>query len=367
MSNQENEFIANNVLEILLNAYFNNLRPVPTSVPAPVPTSVPAPVPTSVPTSVPAPDISDTNPYGLYFGIIQTLRETISGYNTNTRIILETIRALRQDINNASNQRLATNRNESDSQQRRHYARNMNTGLPNSAGGSGGTRHRPVRLFNIDLLSTTNTPSNLQDVVVRPTEHQLDIALEPFTYLQSEFTTSRCPITLEDFNEGDVITRIRHCGHIFHTQSIQDWFSGNVRCPVCRRDIRDYIVPSDIDVSNNVLDVSNNVLDVSNNVLDVSNNVLDVSNNVLDVSNNVSTGLPNVEQSLQGLSQSLTDNITNIITTYFANNDFANNVDLSMNQIFRFEMPIVTTTRTTTYNNEEDDLEDDEDSYDDNE
>ena len=331
MSNQENEFIANNVLEILLNAYFNNLRPVPTS--------VPAPVPTSVPTSVPAPDISDTNPYGLYFGIIQTLRETISGYNTNTRIILETIRALRQDINNASNQRLATNRNESDSQQRRHYARNMNTGLPNSAGGSGGTRHRPVRLFNIDLLSTTNTPSNLQDVVVRPTEHQLDIALEPFTYLQSEFTTSRCPITLEDFNEGDVITRIRHCGHIFHTQSIQDWFSGNVRCPVCRRDIRDYIVPSDIDVSNNVLDVSNNV----------------------------STGLPNVEQSLQGLSQSLTDNITNIITTYFANNDFANNVDLSMNQIFRFEMPIVTTTRTTTYNNEEDDLEDDEDSYDDNE
>ena len=245
---------------------------------------------------------------------------------------------MRQDINNASNQRLATNRNESDSQQRRHYARNMNTGLPNSAGGSGGTRHRPVRLFNIDLLSTTNTPSNLQDVVVRPTEHQLDIALEPFTYLQSEFTTSRCPITLEDFNEGDVITRIRHCGHIFHTQSIQDWFSGNVRCPVCRRDIRDYIVPSDIDVSNNVLDVSNNV----------------------------STGLPNVEQSLQGLSQSLTDNITNIITTYFANNDFANNVDLSMNQIFRFEMPIVTTTRTTT-SNDEDDLEDDEDGYDDNE
>jgi hypothetical protein len=49
----------------------------------------------------------------------------------------------------------------------------------------------------------------------------------------------RCPITLEEFQENDNIRRIRHCGHCFNEESIQHWFRNNVRCPVCRLDIRD--------------------------------------------------------------------------------------------------------------------------------
>lgn len=33
-------------------------------------------------------------------------------------------------------------------------------------------------------------------------------------------------------------TRIRHCGHCFHSGCIGEWFSMNPRCPVCRYDIR---------------------------------------------------------------------------------------------------------------------------------
>lgn len=33
-------------------------------------------------------------------------------------------------------------------------------------------------------------------------------------------------------------TRIRHCGHVFHSNCIAQWFSMNARCPVCRHDIR---------------------------------------------------------------------------------------------------------------------------------
>ena len=33
-------------------------------------------------------------------------------------------------------------------------------------------------------------------------------------------------------------TRIRHCGHCFHSGCIGEWFSMNPRCPVCRHDIR---------------------------------------------------------------------------------------------------------------------------------
>jgi hypothetical protein len=34
-------------------------------------------------------------------------------------------------------------------------------------------------------------------------------------------------------------TRIRACGHAFHAQCINQWFSINTHCPVCRHDIRD--------------------------------------------------------------------------------------------------------------------------------
>jgi hypothetical protein len=38
-------------------------------------------------------------------------------------------------------------------------------------------------------------------------------------------------------------TRIRHCGHCFHSGCIGEWFSMNPRCPVCRHDIRLQVAP----------------------------------------------------------------------------------------------------------------------------
>lgn len=38
-------------------------------------------------------------------------------------------------------------------------------------------------------------------------------------------------------------TRIRHCGHYFHSGCIGEWFSMNPRCPVCRYDIRLQVAP----------------------------------------------------------------------------------------------------------------------------
>jgi hypothetical protein len=80
---------------------------------------------------------------------------------------------------------------------------------------------------------------NFEDVVVRPTEAQITRALENFSYLQLG-EPHICPITLENIQEGEEVTRIRHCGHIFKRSAIEGWFLRNVRCPVCRYDIRDY-------------------------------------------------------------------------------------------------------------------------------
>ena len=47
--------------------------------------------------------------------------------------------------------------------------------------------------------------------------------------------------TLDEFNEGDILCRIIKCQHTFREPAIKNWFRTNVRCPVCRFDIRDYV------------------------------------------------------------------------------------------------------------------------------
>jgi len=50
-----------------------------------------------------------------------------------------------------------------------------------------------------------------------------------------------CPISLERFRNEDLITQINHCGHLFNIEELAEWFQNNVRCPVCRYDIRNYL------------------------------------------------------------------------------------------------------------------------------
>ena len=291
MNNQPTDNISDALLETIINAYLN---PPPRSAGSATPQPPYQPMPQS-------------NAYSLYYSLILTLRDTISGYNANTRLILDIIRALRQDI--AANIQPTNNRQPPQppptpfNNQQRFFSRNTN--LPT------GTARQPVRLFNVDLLSSMYTnPSNLQDVIVRPTANQLNAALETMTYAQSARSHSRCPITLEDFVEGEQVTRIRPCGHVFQTQSIRNWFSNRVRCPVCRYDIREYSTPAQTDVSNNTPSSAGATTSTS--------------------------ASEEIEQSLDGL----TANISNLIASYFANNvDLSNN-----NQTFHFEIPIVTTT-----------------------
>jgi hypothetical protein len=53
-------------------------------------------------------------------------------------------------------------------------------------------------------------------------------------------TETRCPITYEDFTEGEAVRRIRFCKHYFKSNAITDWLR-NTRgsCPVCRHILLD--------------------------------------------------------------------------------------------------------------------------------
>ena len=50
------------------------------------------------------------------------------------------------------------------------------------------------------------------------------------------FTNETCAICREAVAQG---TRLRSCGHGFHTDCINEWLGMNTRCPVCRHDIRE--------------------------------------------------------------------------------------------------------------------------------
>lgn len=96
-------------------------------------------------------------------------------------------------------------------------------------------------------------PSLFQNVIISPTSEQLENATETVLYDSNmEFINERCPITLEEFQDNERVTRITHCGHTFGESSIQNWFRTNVRCPVCRFDVRDAPINTDSDESFNI-------------------------------------------------------------------------------------------------------------------
>jgi hypothetical protein len=68
-------------------------------------------------------------------------------------------------------------------------------------------------------------------VPVVPTADQIRAATEAHVNVRDQ-TCAVCQEPVE------CATRIRHCGHCFHSSCIGQWFSMNPRCPVCRHDIR---------------------------------------------------------------------------------------------------------------------------------
>ena len=80
-----------------------------------------------------------------------------------------------------------------------------------------------------------------EPIEVFPTQSQIESATRCVRYCDIILPINRsCPFSLENFNDIDMVSVIRHCRHIFNTEQLNIWFMSNCRCPVCRYDIRDY-------------------------------------------------------------------------------------------------------------------------------
>lgn len=122
-------------------------------------------------------------------------------------------------------------------------------------------RNRPS---NLDDYARSVFENFFQPIEIYPTQSQIESATRRVRYcdIARPINTS-CPISMDDFNDNDMVTVIRNCGHTFHTEHIMNWFRTNCRCPVCRYDIRDY--SSTNQYFNNTQDSSNNNLERNNN------------------------------------------------------------------------------------------------------
>lgn len=100
------------------------------------------------------------------------------------------------------------------------------------------------------FFRSNNPISGLEPVVVRPTQAQITTATEVFTNETLNPDTC-CTICQDDLPVGCQVRKIRSCGHQFHKNCIDQWFERNVRCPVCRHDIRDNTVSNSNNNTNN--------------------------------------------------------------------------------------------------------------------
>jgi hypothetical protein len=94
----------------------------------------------------------------------------------------------------------------------------------------------------------TNRLNNVEQPAINNTQLNTYTELVPYDTSMNE---QRCPITHEDFQEGEQICRIISCGHYFKPNAIRTWFLRNTICPVCRHNVL-----SNNDTSNNPIDTS---------------------------------------------------------------------------------------------------------------
>ena len=183
---------------------------------------------------------------GMYNDNIAQITSLSASINNLTSINSQIRRLLVQTLSN-SNRR--TNRSpvnrwyESPYRNNTYSSYGQTAHTYDAAGGGRRPSYTPENVrryqFSIHRNDDQNAESFFDPVVVYPTQMQVDIATRRVRY--RDIVTpgnTACPISMVDFVDSDIVTVIRHCGHIFATDQLNIWFATHCTCPVCRFDIR---------------------------------------------------------------------------------------------------------------------------------
>jgi len=199
--------------------------------------------------------------------LINIYSQTLLDINSQIQSLLNTQRIIVSQLNSVSGRRFPR-----DQRAPRNYGYDNYYNYYNPH-----RRTVPIIYNDIHLIPTTAQIQNAcRDMLFSEIENPLD---------------NRCPISLDSFSPDTPVTQIIHCGHIFNRDSLNSWFSRNVRCPVCRYDIRNYSVvqeeggneqpqesriPEDVPVNSELTNAFSSLI---NEMFPLNSNRLDPSSN----------------------------------------------------------------------------------------
>lgn len=281
--------------------------------------------------------ITDSELLFMLYEIMREYNNIIRINNNNMTRYHENINTFNQIINryHFTQQRQSRNQNYG-------YFRQNNNSIPNTRFNWTRTTRNHLDTLNTNIINEAINrifPRTFQDVVVSPTTEQINRATETYSYRLIDDIHTQCPITLDEFQENEIVCRIRHCGHTFRENSIRNWFQQNVRCPVCRYDIRtnNESVPADeSQVQEEVpTQTHENQEDISQNFVPPSPPRTPPH---LRRSNTVPT-IPTLppRESINQAVRTISGGIQNILQNYLDGETFDEN---SLNRVFSFEFPV---------------------------
>ena len=216
---------------------------------------------------------------GMYNDNIAQIRNLNASVNNLTTINSQIRRLLVQTLSN-SNRRTNRNHvnrwNEEPHRNNPYSSYGQTTYTYDAAGGERRPSITPENIrryqFSIHRNDDQNAPFSavlpnfFDPVVIYPTQTQIDIATRRVRY--RDIVTPRniaCPISMVDFNDNDIVTVIRHCGHVFATDQLNIWFATHCTCPVCRFDIRDAAAATRAPTTTQTASTATQAIDASGN------------------------------------------------------------------------------------------------------
>jgi hypothetical protein len=212
-----------------------------------------------------------------------------------------------------------------------------------------------VEYFNTTASTNMNTNQNqnhyrdilqsfLDPITVRPTENQISNATRNINYgvIENPLNLS-CPISLETFESDNDVTQIVHCGHIFNEDSLNQWFQSNVRCPVCRYDIRTNNLHNTREEDNDENEEIQPLTTIHEEVEEEEKEEEEGEEEKQEedpLRNTFGHFEQEYTREIENLLQNTANSLTNLFSTEFEiqyRNDFSNNLFDPSNNVFLFE------------------------------
>jgi hypothetical protein len=264
---------------------------------------------------------------------INNFTNYISNLNESNTQIRNLLIQLLQNPNRRNNERRSARANTNQNNLGRIYLNNTPYIIDNVQQYRINTNRNYNRNYTNEISNTNFSrilQSFFQPVEVFPTQSQIEAATRRVRYCDIITPRNRsCPISLDNFEDNEMVTVIRYCGHIFRSDDLNTWFMSHCNCPVCRYDIRDYNSNASSEF------FSDNGTETTNVNVNASSNQLPREQN-----NSSEPSIErNVSENLNERARNLRDDNTNVLNLFLDNisgnqSDIINNFTDASGNIF---------------------------------